>query len=228
MQLNHETKTADCTPAELAEGVQALHQCTINGLVKAKNTSFVNSLITSHQKYNKLSPKQSYWVFMKMYEALGVAVPGLESNKTEGKRKLANIDNVFDMFAEAKKTLKKPGVLFPNAVPGGIESLDLKVYPGYDMTSLNVIVPQQYPSKVAWISNDGTLNFKYNSKATSEQKAVITELLKEFATDPQATVEKYGKLANRCCFCNKGLTDPKSVEAGYGPTCASNYGLPWG
>lgn len=228
MQLNHKTKTCDCTPAELAEGVEALRQCSLTGMVKAKNLGFVNSLITNHQKFNKLSPKQAYWVFMKMYEALGVAVPGLESNKTEGKRKIADIDNVFAMFVEAKKTLKKPGVLFPDVLPGGIESLDVKVYPGYKMDSLNVIVPQQYPHKVAWIGSDGTLNWKYGNKATTDQKEVITALLKEFAANPQATVEKYGKLSNRCCFCAKGLTDPKSVTAGYGPTCASNYGLPWG
>lgn len=230
MQLNHETKTADCTPAELAEGVEALRQCSLRNMVKAKSKSFANDLVVKHGKYN-LSPKQAYWVFILMYEAMGVTVPGLET-KGNTKRTIENIGNVFAMFVEAKKTLKKPGVLFPGVVPGGINHSeytdDLKVYPGYKGDSLNVVIPQQYPSKVAWIDSNGSLNWKYGCKATNEQKQVITALLKEFAADPQDTVAKYGKLANRCCFCNKGLTDPKSVQAGYGPTCASNYGLPWG
>ncbi len=226
MQLNHKTKTADCTPAELAEGVEALRQCSLNNLIKAKSMSFANDLVVKSVKYN-LSPKQAYWVFVLMYEAMGVAVPGKEKGDN-GKRVIEDIGNVFAMFVEAGKSLKKPGVLFPDVLPGGHSSLDVKVYPGYKGDSLNVIVPSQYPSKVAWVDSNGSLNWKYGNKATTEQKQVLTALLKEFAADPTTTVAKYGKLANRCCFCNKGLTDPKSVDAGYGPTCAGNYGLPWG
>lgn len=229
MQLNHKTKTAECTQQELAEGVEGLRQCSLNGMVKAKSTSFANDLVMKHGKYN-LSPKQAYWVFILMYEAMGIAVPGKESPKGDnGKRTIENIGNVFAMFVEAGKSLKKPGVLFPDVLPGVHSSLDVKVYPGYKGDSLNVIVPSQYPFvKVAWVDSNGSLNWKYGNKATTEQKQVLTALLKEFAADPTTTVAKYGKLANRCCFCNKSLTDPKSVDAGYGPTCASNYGLSWG
>lgn len=37
-----------------------------------------------------------------------------------------------------------------------------------------------------------------------------------------------GRQIGACCFCSKELTDSRSTEVGYGPTCAGHYGLPWG
>lgn len=39
---------------------------------------------------------------------------------------------------------------------------------------------------------------------------------------------KFGKLWGQCVFCSRLLTDERSVAVGYGPTCATNNGLPWG
>lgn len=36
-----------------------------------------------------------------------------------------------------------------------------------------------------------------------------------------------GKELKFCCFCGKGLDNKNSRAVGYGPICASNYGLPW-
>ena len=46
------------------------------------------------------------------------------------------------------------------------------------------------------------------------------------ATPSQAA--KFGQLVGRCCFCSKAIDTPESTQAGYGPVCASKYGLPWG
>jgi hypothetical protein len=46
------------------------------------------------------------------------------------------------------------------------------------------------------------------------------------ATPSQAA--KFGQLVGRCCFCSKAIDTPESTQAGYGPVCASRYGLPWG
>jgi hypothetical protein len=43
-----------------------------------------------------------------------------------------------------------------------------------------------------------------------------------------AFAKKYGDMWKRCVFCALPLTDQRSVTAGYGETCASNNGLPWG
>lgn len=39
---------------------------------------------------------------------------------------------------------------------------------------------------------------------------------------------KFGKTYGICANCAKTLTDERSIEAGYGPTCAANNGWPWG
>ena len=41
-------------------------------------------------------------------------------------------------------------------------------------------------------------------------------------------VAEWGRTSAHCCFCSRPLTDPRSESAGYGETCASRYGLPWG
>ena len=46
-----------------------------------------------------------------------------------------------------------------------------------------------------------------------------------------ATAEEaaaFGRLAGRCCFCSFPIDTPESTLVGYGPVCATKYGLPWG
>lgn len=40
--------------------------------------------------------------------------------------------------------------------------------------------------------------------------------------------KELGQLYGVCIFCGRTLTDEASIEAGYGPVCAENHGLPWG
>jgi hypothetical protein len=49
-----------------------------------------------------------------------------------------------------------------------------------------------------------------------------------FQQDPAKYATLYGKKTGNCMFCHKTLTADQSVAVGYGPTCAENYGLPWG
>lgn len=45
---------------------------------------------------------------------------------------------------------------------------------------------------------------------------------------PIYTVTVVGRRLVNCCFCGQKLDTNASKSAGYGPICASNYGLPWG
>lgn len=53
-------------------------------------------------------------------------------------------------------------------------------------------------------------------------------IVSEFAKDPGAYAAAYGQGTKRCCFCATKITTDESKAVGYGPTCAGNYGLPWG
>jgi hypothetical protein len=58
--------------------------------------------------------------------------------------------------------------------------------------------------------------------------AEVLSLLVEFASDPAGVGSRIGKLTGNCCFCSRALETKESLAVGYGPTCASHYGLPWG
>jgi hypothetical protein len=56
----------------------------------------------------------------------------------------------------------------------------------------------------------------------------VVETLRRLAADPAAVAAEHGHATGRCCFCSRELTDPKSVQVGYGPICATRHALPWG
>lgn len=56
----------------------------------------------------------------------------------------------------------------------------------------------------------------------------IEELLRDLAADPAGVIAYEGRMTGSCCLCERQLDDPRSTAAGYGPTCAKNWGLPWG
>lgn len=63
---------------------------------------------------------------------------------------------------------------------------------------------------------------------TEADRPSIIALLTAMSQNPAATASQYGRLTGRCCFCSIPLTDGRSTAVGYGPKCASNYGLAWG
>ena len=59
-------------------------------------------------------------------------------------------------------------------------------------------------------------------------KGEITEALRAIAGDIAGAAKAYGDLTSKCTFCGLPLEDKRSTDAGYGPTCATKYNLPWG
>lgn len=53
----------------------------------------------------------------------------------------------------------------------------------------------------------------------------VLDFLQGLSDDPAGTVRDYGRKTGACCFCRKPLTDPVSVEAGFGQACSANYGI---
>jgi len=76
------------------------------------------------------------------------------------------------------------------------------------------------------IAKDGT--FSPRGDATAENTPEIVAMLRAMAMDPAGTAAAYGRTTGACCFCSADLSDPISVEVGYGRICAKKYGLPWG
>lgn len=56
----------------------------------------------------------------------------------------------------------------------------------------------------------------------------VADIIKAFAKDPEGVATAYGKLTGNCCFCGRNLEDERSTSVGYGPVCATRFGLAWG
>ena len=54
------------------------------------------------------------------------------------------------------------------------------------------------------------------------------KVLGALAARPEYVCALYGQRIGHCCYCGKELSDERSLAAGYGQTCAKNWGLPWG
>ncbi len=51
------------------------------------------------------------------------------------------------------------------------------------------------------------------------------EALRALCENPSEYARMTGKATGRCCCCGRELTDPKSIEDGIGPICATKWGL---
>jgi hypothetical protein len=52
----------------------------------------------------------------------------------------------------------------------------------------------------------------------------IKAVLMEAAQDPLNAAIRYGKESGECSCCGRELTDPRSIERGIGPICATKFG----
>jgi hypothetical protein len=77
---------------------------------------------------------------------------------------------------------------------------------------------------VGCILPDGKFLPNRDRGVTVADKAFLDILAK----DPVGFFHQSSKDMDRCCYCGKALEDSRSREAGYGKTCAANWGLPWG
>lgn len=70
--------------------------------------------------------------------------------------------------------------------------------------------------------------FHPSQQASSAAIDQAIPALVAMATDPAKAGKAYGQRTGHCAFCSLPLDDKRSVDAGYGPVCAENFGLPWG
>ena len=93
--------------------------------------------------------------------------------------------------------------------------------------SINITDGKPFGSNVWYgrISTSGVLNMPNYMQKHGEKLQYELDL---FQIDPAKYASCYGKATANCMFCYKELTNVQSIAVGYGPICASNYGLPYG
>jgi len=130
---------------------------------------------------------------------------------------------VVDMkpIADFLTAAKDRGLKFPKArflAPGNRE-MRLSVAGDKSRTpgAIQVVIAGEWVGRIA---ADGTVG----GRLATETDLLAT--LTTIAANPAAAAKAYGALTCRCSFCDKALTDEGSVEVGYGPICAKQWGLP--
>ena len=187
----------------------------------AKDQTFALSLLQQHASNGRLSDRQ--WPYIKKL------VDRLDQPQgTEGPRNLGDQTELRALFAKAGEKIKFPHLLLPHVRDGYTETIKLWIAGTRSMQpgSLSVTTTAVAREWLGRVMPDGT--WTPGHTRTAAEYDSVADLLCELIAAPQATLAANGKSAGACCYCGSELTDARSVEAGYGPTCARKWGLPWG
>lgn len=165
--------------------------------------SFARSLYDA----DKLSDKQLAWVHK-------LAVDFAAQSAPQDDTKPSQFEGLFAAFEAAKsKGAKRLTLRFDG----------VNVKPNRDNT-------------VLWVTSQSETEMgeygmkpKYLGKVTpagcdSRLSDTVKEIIMGAASDPLSAAIKYGKVSGSCSCCGRELTDPKSIEAGIGPICATKFG----
>jgi hypothetical protein len=184
----------------------------------ASKQSFAASLI-AQANTRGLSDKQMFWV-NKLIEDAAKPAPAAAAN-------IGDLGGINALFDKARQHLKFPAIVM--SVPAANMTIRINVagdqarFPG----TLNVTSGEKpTDERRTWYGRV----MKDGSYVASDKTnvAAISERLIAFARDPAGVAAEHGRLTGRCCFCNLHLSDERSTAVGYGKTCASHFGLPWG
>lgn len=188
----------------------------------AKDVAFASSLISQAAK-RPLSDKQWYWV-NKL--AANAATPAAATPTTTV---VGDVSKIVALLDTAKQHLKRPAIL----VRANDRDLRLNIatqmaqVPG----SINVCSTEKNPAtdRNDWFGRITVSGeFQPSRKFDQATQTAVANALVALANDPAKAAADFGHLTGTCCFCNRGLTDDRSVSVGYGPICAKHFGLPWG
>ena len=158
------------------------------------------------RKWSKLSASQYAWAHKLAVDANTVAV--VDDTKP------SQFEALFNAFEAAKtKGAKRLTLRF--------EGINIK--PNRDLSALWVT------SQTEKEEGNYGLQPKYLGKVTpqgcdSRLSDTVKEIIMGAANDPLTAAIRYGKVSGECSCCGRELTDPRSIERGIGPICATKFG----
>lgn len=203
----------------LKDKVDELAALLKDGGLQERDTVFARSLVDSFGKYGRLSEKQEYWVGRLVAQTV---VPPSEPKKVE----VDSMSGLIDLFVKAKQKLKWPKLDLE--IDGQPVRLALLGERSKNAGSVSVTdgAPFSISKYFGHVTSEG--QWVMGRSATPDWEDKLAKLLKAFSRNAAKAAAEYGHLTGRCCMCNKKLSDERSTFVGYGKTCASNWGLPWG
>jgi hypothetical protein len=148
---------------------------------------------------------------------------------------VGDLAGVLALFDKAREHLKRPAIVLavpglPGAIAGQPFTIRLSIagnkarVPG----SVTVLDGERSEEGRDWFGRILRHGTYQPSREANGRTEPITARLREFAAEPARVAKDSARLTGRCCFCNTALRDERSTAVGYGATCASHFGLPWG
>ncbi len=206
--------TATMTDADLSAVLKS-------GLSKLapKDRPFAQSLADNVARYGRATPKQRPWL-----QKLADRVLSGNAEPERTKTPVGDLGGIMRLFDKALQHAKAPAVVID--IGGQTIRLSIANERARNPGTVNVASTGSFENRTWFgrILKDG----QFEASPRAETPAGLIAGLQRFAADPAGVAAEYGRLTSHCSFCRKPLTDERSVFAGYGETCASNYDLPWG
>lgn len=198
------------------------------GMIDPKNAKPARSILSPNQiaALNKMSAYENSLI-ADIRELEGKERPELELMDLTALKTRKDIDAAFTRLSASIDKLKarrnelkwnapKPA---PAAVESGKEMRKGGVYEfNGELYRYAIAQRSGYAYALKWNGSE----WDYDSA-----KGIVRKLTPEMAISAERASE-FGHTHHCCVFCSRPLNDPRSEDAGYGSTCADNYGLPWG
>lgn len=208
------------SPYADGEVLARLRALVFDGDRPLQRSGFAVSLAEQSQQRGTLSHKQTSWAHLLVVEHEQRVAQAAEPQQQDDAVTLPQVRAIID---EAAESLQFPKV---NLTTEGGQRVRLSRAGSRSRTPgvINITDGRPFGENTFFgrIALDGTLQ---PSRAMTED---VLALLQALDADSEAVVSAYGRNTGECCFCARTLTDGRSVAVGYGPTCAGNFGLPWG
>lgn len=186
-----------------------------------KDAGFGQSLVSQFDSKGWLSDAQIKWVHTLLERADNSSLGTMAPKPAEhAEIQVGNPSAIQKLFDKARKGyIEAPKVKF--AIDGRVLSMKQQT-----AASPWSIYEGVYPDSkwVAGLDFTGKLSISRKFPAP----IALAEFITQFAIDPSAAGRVMGQSCRWCCFCGKKLTTNDSKFYGYGPDCASRYGLEWG
>ena len=203
-------------PVELDQtqlpAVEALEAVIVK--LSVRDREFAGDLIGNFRRWGRLSEKQLNWVATLTQRATAPAPAPTQQ---------VNVQKIQDLFAVAAQKLRRVKVA-------------LQAASGQRVVFTRAGAASKYAGQIMITDGGpfgqnkffGRIDTNGDFYATRSADNDVKNLVAEFAADPAATAGRYGRLTGGCSFCNHALKDDRSTQVGYGPVCASRFGLVWG
>lgn len=185
---------------------------------KASTFDFADKMGQAVEKYGSLTDGQMEAVRRCMVRDRPIVDHG--ARETDAFNAVSRAEAVdASKIVEAIRLGKESGLIWITLRFDGIVIKEAKKYPGVLYVVHSSKTDQA--GKKLYLGKIAEGKFFPARACTPEDQARIILI----ASDPASAAKVYGNKTNRCCVCDRALTNKQSVEEGIGPICAGRVGF---